>query len=167
MVDGGVNSLRVLGQVAQLVEQRTENPRVGGSIPSLAICTESLVALGDFAHRALSYDSALCAFQLQRDAEQVGSTRPCNRSGRTVAVVDTKRVHMDDMCAFPLGSNSRRGCDDCWSWHLPDVLRSTNRRYRRGHISELLTRELSSHDPPDLDVVRILLCLDRQIPVAN
>jgi hypothetical protein len=25
------------GQVAQLVEQRTENPRVGGSIPSLAI----------------------------------------------------------------------------------------------------------------------------------
>ena len=28
------------GQVAQLVEQRTENPRVGGSIPSLAIrCT--------------------------------------------------------------------------------------------------------------------------------
>jgi hypothetical protein len=28
---------RPLGQVAQLVEQRTENPRVGGSIPSLAI----------------------------------------------------------------------------------------------------------------------------------
>ena len=26
-----------VGQVAQLVEQRTENPRVGGSIPSLAI----------------------------------------------------------------------------------------------------------------------------------
>ena len=24
------------GQIAQLVEQRTENPRVGGSIPSLA-----------------------------------------------------------------------------------------------------------------------------------
>jgi hypothetical protein len=30
------------GQVAQLVEQRTENPRVGGSIPSLAtISSES------------------------------------------------------------------------------------------------------------------------------
>ena len=28
---------RPYGQVAQLVEQRTENPRVGGSIPSLAI----------------------------------------------------------------------------------------------------------------------------------
>jgi hypothetical protein len=27
---------RPRGQVAQLVEQRTENPRVGGSIPSLA-----------------------------------------------------------------------------------------------------------------------------------
>ena len=27
-----------LGQVAQLVEQRTENPRVGGSIPPLATC---------------------------------------------------------------------------------------------------------------------------------
>src|SRR5208337_4186296 len=30
-------TLRLLGQVAQLVEQRTENPRVGGSIPSLAM----------------------------------------------------------------------------------------------------------------------------------
>jgi hypothetical protein len=30
------------GQVAQLVEQRTENPRVGGSIPSLAILRKSL-----------------------------------------------------------------------------------------------------------------------------
>ena len=28
--------LRLIGQVAQLVEQRTENPRVGGSIPPLA-----------------------------------------------------------------------------------------------------------------------------------
>ena len=28
------------GQVAQLVEQRTENPRVGGSIPSLAITSK-------------------------------------------------------------------------------------------------------------------------------
>ncbi len=26
----------VIGQIAQLVEQRTENPRVGGSTPSLA-----------------------------------------------------------------------------------------------------------------------------------
>jgi hypothetical protein len=36
---GGVRSLysAARGQVAQLVEQRTENPRVGGSIPSLAI----------------------------------------------------------------------------------------------------------------------------------
>ena len=34
----GASSLysRPSGQVAQLVEQRTENPRVGGSIPSLA-----------------------------------------------------------------------------------------------------------------------------------
>ncbi len=34
----GIASLysRPYGQVAQLVEQRTENPRVGGSIPSLA-----------------------------------------------------------------------------------------------------------------------------------
>jgi hypothetical protein len=31
----------VSGQVAQLVEQRTENPRVGGSIPSLAISPSS------------------------------------------------------------------------------------------------------------------------------
>ena len=32
----------IYGQVAQLVEQRTENPRVGGSIPSLAIPPENL-----------------------------------------------------------------------------------------------------------------------------
>ena len=31
-----VSSVGEVGQVAQLVEQRTENPRVGGSIPSLA-----------------------------------------------------------------------------------------------------------------------------------
>ena len=30
------DNLALLGQVAQLVEQRTENPRVGGSIPPLA-----------------------------------------------------------------------------------------------------------------------------------
>ena len=34
---------RPYGQVAQLVEQRTENPRVGGSIPSLAIELSSLL----------------------------------------------------------------------------------------------------------------------------
>ncbi len=28
------------GQIAQSVEQRTENPRVGGSIPSLATTTK-------------------------------------------------------------------------------------------------------------------------------
>ena len=33
---------RPRGQVAQLVEQRTENPRVGGSIPSLATCSKLL-----------------------------------------------------------------------------------------------------------------------------
>ncbi len=32
----GVTFRGIVGQVAQLVEQRTENPRVGGSIPSLA-----------------------------------------------------------------------------------------------------------------------------------
>jgi hypothetical protein len=32
------------GQVAQLVEQRTENPRVGGSIPSLATKCRNILA---------------------------------------------------------------------------------------------------------------------------
>ena len=32
----GSMRFRFFGQVAQLVEQRTENPRVGGSSPSLA-----------------------------------------------------------------------------------------------------------------------------------
>ena len=35
--------LRQSGQVAQLVEQRTENPCVGGSIPSLATIPHSLI----------------------------------------------------------------------------------------------------------------------------
>ena len=56
-----MNSLRVLGQVAQLVEQRTENPRVGGSIPSLAIAEESLTEEGKSAQRAVSSDMARCA----------------------------------------------------------------------------------------------------------
>ena len=30
----------LIGQVAQLVEQRTENPRVGGSIPPLATISQ-------------------------------------------------------------------------------------------------------------------------------
>jgi hypothetical protein len=37
-----------LGQVAQLVEQRIENPRVGGSIPPLA--TKKFNGLHAFAH---------------------------------------------------------------------------------------------------------------------
>jgi hypothetical protein len=37
-------AISTCGQVAQLVEQRTENPRVGGSIPSLA--TKKINMLG-------------------------------------------------------------------------------------------------------------------------
>jgi hypothetical protein len=36
------------GQVAQLVEQRTENPRVGGSTPSLATIKKTRVSSGHF-----------------------------------------------------------------------------------------------------------------------
>ena len=36
------------GQVAQLVEQRTENPRVGGSIPSLTTNEKPQIFLGFF-----------------------------------------------------------------------------------------------------------------------
>ena len=35
------------GQVAQLVEQRTENPRVGGSIPPLGTISIGLLARGN------------------------------------------------------------------------------------------------------------------------
>ena len=34
------------GQIAQLVEQRTENPRVGGSIPSLTTLSPSILLKG-------------------------------------------------------------------------------------------------------------------------
>ena len=33
--------VEAIGQIAQLVEQRTENPRVGGSIPPLATMSSS------------------------------------------------------------------------------------------------------------------------------
>src|SRR5205823_6574045 len=39
---------RLRAQVAQLVEQRTENPRVGGSIPSLGTIHFALVAFTAF-----------------------------------------------------------------------------------------------------------------------
>ncbi len=42
---GGDASTNGLGQVAQLVEQGTENPRVGGSIPSLATLLVCIVLL--------------------------------------------------------------------------------------------------------------------------
>ena len=35
LLPGGAGGLALRAQVAQLVEQRTENPRVGGSIPPL------------------------------------------------------------------------------------------------------------------------------------
>jgi hypothetical protein len=45
-----VSTARFPGQVAQLVEQRIENPRVGGSIPSLAtISFPSIGKLSPFA----------------------------------------------------------------------------------------------------------------------
>ena len=37
-----VGAVRCIGQVAQLVEQGIENPRVGGSIPSLATTSVAL-----------------------------------------------------------------------------------------------------------------------------
>ena len=37
------------GQVAQLVEQRTENPRVGGSIPPLATISNQIPSLNSYA----------------------------------------------------------------------------------------------------------------------
>ena len=39
---GGSSVCSIGGQVAQLVEQRTENPCVGGSIPSLATIPSSV-----------------------------------------------------------------------------------------------------------------------------
>ena len=43
------------GQIAQSVEQRTENPRVGGSIPSLAtILRQPLMFMSRFGHVGVS-----------------------------------------------------------------------------------------------------------------
>ena len=42
---GLIRGLPFGGQVAQLVEQRTENPRVDGSIPSLATISYSMLSL--------------------------------------------------------------------------------------------------------------------------
>ena len=37
---GRYSTIHTYAQIAQLVEQRTENPRVAGSIPALGIATE-------------------------------------------------------------------------------------------------------------------------------
>jgi hypothetical protein len=71
---GDANAVRAassavaIGQVAQLVEQGTENPRVGGSIPSLAILFLSvgLIACGDRCER-------LCADVAERIEECRGA----------------------------------------------------------------------------------------------
>ncbi len=47
----------VVGQIAQLVEQGIENPRVGGSIPSLATISASNIVSVEGMHR--SYQSLL------------------------------------------------------------------------------------------------------------
>ena len=44
----GLCSRIINGQVAQLVEQRTENPRVGGSIPPLATTQKNTGPSGPF-----------------------------------------------------------------------------------------------------------------------
>ena len=44
------------GQIAQSVEQRTENPRVGGSIPSLAtIFRHPLMFMSHLSHTGVSH----------------------------------------------------------------------------------------------------------------
>jgi hypothetical protein len=73
------NSTRRVAQLAQLVEQGTENPRVSGSIPELGICgCSSMVE-----HQPSKLDTrvrfplpALC------DSSTVGSTPPCQGGGR-------------------------------------------------------------------------------------
>ena len=43
-----------IGQVAQLVEQRTENPRVGGSIPPLATIFSTTCIASEILAKALA-----------------------------------------------------------------------------------------------------------------
>ena len=46
----------LIGQIAQLVEQRTENPRVGGSIPSLATTLrQPLMLMSHLGHTGVSH----------------------------------------------------------------------------------------------------------------
>jgi hypothetical protein len=62
------------GQVAQLVEQRTENPRVGGSIPSLAtIKISALRARDGYGPKSLCIFGVIAPKELRRNCS--GSLR--------------------------------------------------------------------------------------------
>ena len=87
----------VYGQIAQLVEQGTENPRVGGSIPSLATTTFLLMLL----------IPAGCSLLEDR------CERLCNQTGSALA--DCK----DDAWAWEdVGASSKNGfvneCQQRW-----------------------------------------------------
>src|ERR1700741_4653672 len=64
------------GQVAQLVEQRTENPRVGGSIPPLAtILPKSIPVVRQHCHGTCAFPQLTreCHLLAQNDLKAAGS----------------------------------------------------------------------------------------------
>ncbi len=87
------------GQVAQLVEQGTENPRVGGSIPSLA--TFPLCKM-------------LCCLVLLGACKPDPCEQLCDRVANRLAVcMDDWPVGWDDLDATSK-SNFRRRCSNRW-----------------------------------------------------
>ena len=97
------------GQVAQLVEQRTENPRVGGSIPSLAtnIQKTNHSQLVFFARVPQCWRGFVGGWLWLATA---GRERPRTAQARTA------RQLMDDVLTLngiPLGWNIDWGLTDC------------------------------------------------------
>ena len=81
-------SLRCLAQVAQLVEQRTENPRVGGSIPPLGTIFSCFISIS-YNLRSNAFEPIFMSHMLQSDSngfEWIPGNIGCStRHGRNMA----------------------------------------------------------------------------------
>jgi hypothetical protein len=100
------------GQVAQLVEQRTENPRVAGSIPALAI-PEGFRTPDRLVGRSAFPDPGLAQCARARTVAQRGVPQRVDRIERSEREAETRaagrRVVHFDGSAVQSGAREHRG----------------------------------------------------------
>ena len=90
----------ISGQVAQLVEQRTENPRVGGSIPSLA--TTKQERTGDIAGPFYLMQITLSRPRVPDDFDKLLRT-----IGNNIRTTSADRLHVNEIGSDSKGAGTR------------------------------------------------------------